>query len=223
MTQPGARIPLLLDVDTGIDDSLALLYACGSPDAELVAVTCVGGNVDARQVAENTRAVLELAGRDDVEVALGRETPARTGPRDHAGDAWAEGDRVRDAAGIAPAALGPPRRGPDHRRGASSPRRDHPRDPRAGHEPGGCGPAPARAAAASSVLGADGRQLPLARGTRHRRPNGTCRSIPTPWGRHAPTAVVAPGAEPRTACRGASRPSPWDWTSRSARSCSPTT
>ncbi len=75
MGQPGARIPLLLDVDTGIDDSLALLYACGSPEAELVAVTCVGGNVDARQVAENTRAVLELAGRDDVEVALGREAP----------------------------------------------------------------------------------------------------------------------------------------------------
>ena len=70
-----ARIPLLLDVDTGIDDSLALLYACASPEVELVAVTCVAGNVDARQVAENTRAVLELAGRDDVEVALGRETP----------------------------------------------------------------------------------------------------------------------------------------------------
>jgi purine nucleosidase len=69
------RTPLLLDVDTGIDDSLALLYACASPGAEIVAVTCVAGNVDARQVAENTRAVLELAGRADVEVALGRETP----------------------------------------------------------------------------------------------------------------------------------------------------
>ncbi len=75
MTDPPAVTPLLLDVDTGIDDSLALLYAAGSPDAEIVAVTCVGGNVDARQVAENTRAVLELAGRDDIEVALGRETP----------------------------------------------------------------------------------------------------------------------------------------------------
>jgi purine nucleosidase len=69
------RTPLLLDVDTGIDDSLALLYACASPEAEIVAVTCVAGNVDARQVAENTRAVLELAGRPDVEVALGREAP----------------------------------------------------------------------------------------------------------------------------------------------------
>ncbi len=81
------RIPLILDVDTGIDDSLALLYAAGSPDVELVAVTCVSGNVDARQVAVNTRAVLELAGRTEVEVALGRETPLiralETAPETH--------------------------------------------------------------------------------------------------------------------------------------------
>ena len=70
-----ARTPLILDVDTGIDDSLALLYAVASPEAELIAVTCVGGNVDARQVERNTRAVLELAGRADLEVALGREQP----------------------------------------------------------------------------------------------------------------------------------------------------
>ena len=63
MSEGAVRIPLLLDVDTGIDDSLALLYACASAEAEMVAVTCVAGNVDARQVAENTRAVLELAGR----------------------------------------------------------------------------------------------------------------------------------------------------------------
>lgn len=69
------RTPLILDVDTGIDDSLALLYAAASPDAELVAVTCVAGNIDARQVATNTLAVLELAGRGDVEVAIGREVP----------------------------------------------------------------------------------------------------------------------------------------------------
>ncbi len=70
-----APLPLILDVDTGIDDSLALLYAAGSPDADLVAVTCVSGNIDAQQVGINTRAVLELAGRTDVEVAMGRETP----------------------------------------------------------------------------------------------------------------------------------------------------
>src|SRR5262245_27160387 len=54
---------------------MALLYASASPDAEVLAVTCVGGNVDARQVERNTRAVLELAGRTDLEVALGDERP----------------------------------------------------------------------------------------------------------------------------------------------------
>jgi purine nucleosidase len=67
--------PVILDVDTGIDDSLALLYACASPEAEIVAVTCVSGNVEARQVAENTLAVLELAGRADIDVVLGRGVP----------------------------------------------------------------------------------------------------------------------------------------------------
>ena len=71
------RVPLLLDVDTGIDDALALLYACASPEADLVAVTCIGGNVDARQVAANTLAVLELAGRSDVPVYLGSQQPLR--------------------------------------------------------------------------------------------------------------------------------------------------
>jgi purine nucleosidase len=75
MTAAAARTALILDVDTGIDDSLALLYAAASPDAELVAATCVSGNIEARQVAINTRAVLELAGRTDVEVAIGREVP----------------------------------------------------------------------------------------------------------------------------------------------------
>lgn len=72
MTQP---TPLILDVDTGIDDSLALLYAAGSPDVEFVAATCLSGNIDAEQVGINTRAVLELAGRSDIEVAMGRTIP----------------------------------------------------------------------------------------------------------------------------------------------------
>ena len=67
--------PLIIDVDTGIDDSLALLYALASPDAEVLAVTCVSGNVEARQVALNTLRLLDMAGRSDIEVALGRLIP----------------------------------------------------------------------------------------------------------------------------------------------------
>ena len=69
------RRPVILDVDTGIDDSLALLYAVASPEADVVAVTCLSGNVEAEQVGINTRAILELAGRPDIEVAMGRPVP----------------------------------------------------------------------------------------------------------------------------------------------------
>ncbi len=70
-----ARVPLLLDVDTGIDDALALLYTAASPDAELVGVTAVHGNVALEDTERNTRAVLELAGRPDVGVHAGRGAP----------------------------------------------------------------------------------------------------------------------------------------------------
>ena len=70
-----ARTPLILDVDTGIDDALALLYACASPDAEILAVTALAGNASADDTERNTRAVLEAAGRGDIDVAVGRPTP----------------------------------------------------------------------------------------------------------------------------------------------------
>ncbi len=74
MTAP-PRIPLLIDCDTGIDDALALLYAAASPEAEIVGVSCVAGNVELADVVRNTLAVLELAGRADVEVAAGAARP----------------------------------------------------------------------------------------------------------------------------------------------------
>ena len=71
----GSHTPLLIDCDTGIDDAMALLYACASPEAEIVGVGCVAGNVELPHVVRNTLAVLELAGRGDIEVAAGCEAP----------------------------------------------------------------------------------------------------------------------------------------------------
>jgi purine nucleosidase len=67
--------PIIFDVDTGIDDSLALLYLLSSPEAEILAITCTSGNVPARQVAINNLAWLELCGKPEIEVALGSEVP----------------------------------------------------------------------------------------------------------------------------------------------------
>lgn len=72
-----APIPIWLDVDTGIDDALALLLACASPEVELVGVSCVAGNVPLKDVVANTLAVLAAAGRTDVPVHAGAAAPLR--------------------------------------------------------------------------------------------------------------------------------------------------
>jgi len=68
-------MPLILDVDTGVDDMVALVYAAASAEVELVAATCVTGNVHVSKATRNTLHVLELAGLDGVEVCVGAEQP----------------------------------------------------------------------------------------------------------------------------------------------------
>ena len=68
-------LPLILDVDTGVDDCVALVYSLSVPGVDLVAVTCVAGNVPHAQVVVNTLAVLELGGAAGVEVAPGSVAP----------------------------------------------------------------------------------------------------------------------------------------------------
>ncbi len=62
---------LILDCDPGIDDMVAILVACASPEFELVAVTTVGGNAGIATTTRNARDILALAGRGDVPVAAG--------------------------------------------------------------------------------------------------------------------------------------------------------
>ena len=52
------RKKVILDMDTGVDDALAILLAMQSPELEVLGITIVGGNVDAAQSARNTAAVL---------------------------------------------------------------------------------------------------------------------------------------------------------------------
>ena len=62
---------LILDLDTGIDDALALAYALASPEVELIGVTCTYGNVVVEDSVRNTLAILELFGRTDSPVFAG--------------------------------------------------------------------------------------------------------------------------------------------------------
>ncbi len=64
-------IRLILDLDTGIDDAMALLYALNRPGIRLEAITTTFGNTDVDTATSNTLRILELAGRPDVPVARG--------------------------------------------------------------------------------------------------------------------------------------------------------
>ncbi|UFS99900.1 nucleoside hydrolase [Nocardia huaxiensis] len=64
-----------MDVDTGIDDSLALLYLLASPEAEIIGIAATAGNVAADRVAANNLAWLDVCGAPEIEVALGAAEP----------------------------------------------------------------------------------------------------------------------------------------------------
>ena len=80
MPQPAE--PIVIDVDTGIDDALALLYACAQGQAEILGVSTVVGNVGLPAATRNTRAVLALAGRADIPVWPGAGAPLSNPMRD---------------------------------------------------------------------------------------------------------------------------------------------
>lgn len=62
---------IILDLDTGVDDALALAYALGSPELELIGVTGTYGNVLVETGTRNNLAILELFDRADVPVYAG--------------------------------------------------------------------------------------------------------------------------------------------------------
>lgn len=99
----------MLDVDTGIDDALALLYATASPALDLCGVTVVAGNVPVDVATRNTTAVLSHVGADHVPVAIGADrTTSGSGPREGRTDHGADGlGGVRVPRGAAPPQHGP--------------------------------------------------------------------------------------------------------------------
>lgn len=74
MAQPVKRA--VLDVDTGVDDALALILALRSPELHLEAVTTVAGNVPVEAATRNTRLVLDVVGAPgELAVAAGAARP----------------------------------------------------------------------------------------------------------------------------------------------------
>ena len=98
---PGSPLKVVLDCDPGIDDALAILFACGHPGLDLCGVTTVAGNVSLPLTTANALSVLEFAGHPDVPVAAGSPVPLLRPHRD-ARD-------VHGESGLGHARLPPPR------------------------------------------------------------------------------------------------------------------
>ena len=84
-----ARRKLILDVDTGTDDAVAIMCAALHPSLELVACTTVNGNREIEHTTENTLRTLDHIGRGHIPVHTGlarpvgrRDFPIPRGERD---------------------------------------------------------------------------------------------------------------------------------------------
>ena len=94
----------LIDTDTASDDAVALIMALRSPNANVLAITTVAGNVSVQQATRNALYTAELCG-SDVPVFQGAEEPLN---RPHQSADWFHG---RD--GLGDHGYPPPRRKPE--------------------------------------------------------------------------------------------------------------
>ena len=89
--------PVILDVDPGHDDAVAIMMACGAPGLDLRAVTTVAGNATLPKTTRNALRVLSLIGRTDVPVGAGApeplERPLRTAEGIH-GESGMDGPEI---------------------------------------------------------------------------------------------------------------------------------
>ena len=66
---------IIIDTDPGQDDALAILLALGSPELDVLGITCIAGNVPLPLTIRNAQLVCELAGRRDIKIFAGCGRP----------------------------------------------------------------------------------------------------------------------------------------------------
>lgn len=66
---------VILDVDTGTDDAVAIMFAALHPELDLIGVTTVNGNVPLENTTDNTLRVLDWIDRSDIPVFAGLARP----------------------------------------------------------------------------------------------------------------------------------------------------
>ncbi len=80
-------LPIVIDADTGVDDSIALLYALKNPAIRVHGIIASFGNTTVEQAAENTLRIIKLA-------SPGYEVPVVSGASKPLTGEWTEGPTV---------------------------------------------------------------------------------------------------------------------------------
>ncbi len=75
MNDRGQPTKVILDVDTGTDDAVALMVAALSPDIDLIGATSVNGNTTLDYTTENTLRVFDWIGMPEIPVYRGVDRP----------------------------------------------------------------------------------------------------------------------------------------------------
>ncbi len=75
MTAANNEKKIIIDTDPGIDDAMAIGIALTWPNINVLAMTCVNGNVNVDDTCTNALKLRKLFGREDVPVYKGTGTP----------------------------------------------------------------------------------------------------------------------------------------------------
>lgn len=69
---------VVIDTDPGVDDAMAIFMALASPELEVIGLTTIFGNAATSTTTPNALTLLEVAGRTEIPVAAGSDSPIAT-------------------------------------------------------------------------------------------------------------------------------------------------
>ena len=68
---------IILDVDPGHDDAVAIMFAAGSSEIEILGITCVAGNSTLENTSKNALKICSFIDRTDIKVYSGCDKPLK--------------------------------------------------------------------------------------------------------------------------------------------------
>ena len=68
---------IILDVDPGHDDAVAIMFTLGSSEIEILGITCVAGNSTLDNTSKNALKICSFLNRTDIKIYSGCDKPLK--------------------------------------------------------------------------------------------------------------------------------------------------